>query len=166
MKRKTGFFGIGPWLAVVGFVFFINAAIISIDHRKDFYMTVFGGTADSNLGLLLFLFGFLVFFAAQISFYIGWRRGNLVTAGLYRLCRHPMYASWILIMLPATGLMLHSWLVMINAAVVYVMFKLLIDREDKRLETAFGREYLDYRARTNEIVPWVRRGAKAGWRGQ
>lgn len=162
MKRKTGFFGIGPWLALIAGFYFSQAAIISLDHIP-FYHTVFvSRKVDENVGIVLFLAGLLVLLTAHAWFVPAWAQDRLATAGPYRLCRHPMYSALILLMLPGVGLMSHSWLIMANVLVAYLAFKLLIKREDRKLEAAFGQAYLDYRARTNEIVPWVRRGAKTG----
>jgi protein-S-isoprenylcysteine O-methyltransferase Ste14 len=155
-KRKIGLFGVGPWLVLIGIVYFLNAEIISLDHAKDFRMLFVSRQVDAGAGMILFAFGFLVFIWAQAVFLLGWHKDQLVTTGPFRLCRHPMYAAWILIMLPAVGLIAHSWLVMANVAVVYVAFKLLIPREDRKLEAAFASDYLAYRSQTHELLPWLR----------
>ncbi|MEW6516255.1 MAG: isoprenylcysteine carboxylmethyltransferase family protein [candidate division FCPU426 bacterium] len=156
-KRKITLFGIGPWLALIGALYFSQAAIITLDHLRFYNMVFVSRKVDENAGLLLFAAGFLVFLAAQAALIIGWFKERLLTTGLFRLCRHPMYAAWILIILPGMGLMLHSWLILANVLVVFIAFKFLIRREDRKLEEAFGPEYLAYRARTSELLPWPRK---------
>ncbi len=156
MQRQRRFFGIGLWLVLISFFIFTQAVIISLDHLHKFDLVFISRAVDSYAGMLWFLVGVLFWAAASWVFLRGWWQDRLVTSGPYRLCRHPMYAALIWFILPALGLISHSWLVMANVGLTYLAFKLLIGREDRYLETAFGAEYLAYRARTNELLPWPR----------
>lgn len=81
--------------------------------------------------------------------------GRLVTGGLYRAMRHPLYTFGLLIL----------WLspaVTINSFIVYVSLTLYILAgayfEERKLLREFGRQYADYRSVTPMIVPRLRFG--------
>jgi len=81
---------------------------------------------------------------------------RLVTNGVYRLIRHPMYASALLLGL-AQGLMLQNWLAGWYTLVVSALaFLIRIPREEKMMCEFFGQEYIDYMKRTGRIFPPLR----------
>jgi len=83
------------------------------------------------------------------------------TAGVFALVRHPLYSAMIVLNLPGIALLTRSWPLFLMPLVAYTVFKLLIHREDEYLDRRFGRAYLDYRARVNEVIPiprfWLRK---------
>ncbi|HEX5106142.1 MAG TPA: protein-S-isoprenylcysteine O-methyltransferase [Pirellulaceae bacterium] len=78
---------------------------------------------------------------------------QLVTCGVYRWMRHPMYASiWLWGL--AQGLMLNNWLA--GWAVIpafAAMYFLRTPREERLMEQQFGDSYRDYARRTGRIFP-------------
>lgn len=112
-----------------------------------------GGAASIAGGVLVAVW--LGFYPATARKLLGGvRRTELMTSGAYALSRNPLYASFILFLIPGVGLLLHSWLVMTGALVTYAVFKLMIAREYRELEAVFGQAYRDYHARTSELLPW------------
>jgi protein-S-isoprenylcysteine O-methyltransferase Ste14 len=105
-------------------------------------------------GLILLSAGLVFYFITLRSLISGLRQTSLMTKGGYYLCRHPLYSSFILFILPAIALMLNSWLVLTSSIVAYIVFKLTINREDQILESVFGDEYLKYRNKTPELFPF------------
>jgi protein-S-isoprenylcysteine O-methyltransferase Ste14 len=84
------------------------------------------------------------------------REGHtLVTHGVYRLVRHPMYSAFFLWGL-AQLLLLQNWIAgpagLIGFGTLY-LFR--IGREEAMMRAAFGQQYADYSARTKRIVPFV-----------
>ncbi len=79
----------------------------------------------------------------------------LVTTGVYRLIRHPMYSSFFVLGL-AQLLLLPNWLAggagLIGAGILFV-FRIL--REEQMMLELFGDEYRSYMARTKRIIPWL-----------
>ena len=86
------------------------------------------------------------------------REGHqLVTRGVYRTIRHPMYAS-IFLWGIAQALMLPNWLAGWSAFVPFlVMYVLRMPREERMMCAFFGQEYRNYMARTGRLFPRIRR---------
>jgi protein-S-isoprenylcysteine O-methyltransferase Ste14 len=80
---------------------------------------------------------------------------KLVTSGVYRHIRHPMYSSFLLLGL-AQFLLLPNWLVgSAGFAGAALLFGLRVGREEQMMDDLFGAEYRAYMARTKRIIPWI-----------
>jgi len=78
---------------------------------------------------------------------------SLVTDGIYRHIRHPMYAAHLLWAI-AQGLLLENWLAGWAFLVISVPFYLLrVPKEEKMMLEQFGQEYRQYLSRTGRIIP-------------
>jgi len=85
-----------------------------------------------------------------------YNRDELITSGAFGICRHPVYSAWILFNLPGLALLTASWPFLIMPLVANTVFKSLIGKEDDYLRERFGKPYLEYRARVNELFPTLR----------
>jgi protein-S-isoprenylcysteine O-methyltransferase Ste14 len=78
---------------------------------------------------------------------------TLVTAGIYRHIRHPMYASEVLWSL-AQPLLLQNWIAGWAGLAGFVPFYLLrVPQEEQMMREQFGAAYDDYVEQTGAIVP-------------
>jgi protein-S-isoprenylcysteine O-methyltransferase Ste14 len=78
---------------------------------------------------------------------------QLVTRGVYRRVRHPMYTA-ILLVGAAQGLMLHNALAgWSGMATLSVLIALRLPKEEAMLVDQFGQDYRDYTARTGRLLP-------------
>jgi protein-S-isoprenylcysteine O-methyltransferase Ste14 len=102
---------------------------------------------------VLLVIGIPLWFMGGAAAMRAYSRDELVTSGVFGLVRHPIYSAWIVLILPGLALLSCSWPLLLMPIVAYAVFKKLIHREDEYLLKRFGREYLDYRARVNEIIP-------------
>jgi protein-S-isoprenylcysteine O-methyltransferase Ste14 len=82
------------------------------------------------------------------------RKGHqLITHGVYRAIRHPMYAAILLFGL-AQGLLLQNWLAGWSAVVTFaVMYIGRVRREEQMMCEFFGQEYRDYMQHTGRLFP-------------
>lgn len=71
----------------------------------------------------------------------------LLIHGPYRFTRNPMYLAWELVCV-GVGLAANApWVIVMALPAAFVTLRLVIDKEERYLETKFGAEYLDYKAR-------------------
>lgn len=94
---------------------------------------------------------FLIVSARQLAakFYTG----ALITDGLFARSRNPLYAAWILWIIPGLALLSSSSLVFLTPLISYLLFKIMILEEEEYLTNHFGQAYLDYKSRTNPLWP-------------
>ncbi len=78
---------------------------------------------------------------------------NLITTGIYRFIRHPMYASqWVWVV--AQILLLQNWVAGWADLAVFIPFYILrVRAEEKMLLETFGESYRRYREQTGGIIP-------------
>ena len=78
---------------------------------------------------------------------------TLVTEGVFRYIRHPMYAAHLLWAI-AQVLMLHNWIAGYALLVVTVpVYLLRVDDEEQMMLEQFGEGYREYMQRTGRIIP-------------
>jgi len=106
------------------------------------------------VGYLLLLPGLILWGAAVIQLMTGFSRGKLVTTGAYGVVRNPIYSSVTFFILPAVALMTLTWVYLVASVFLYVGVMIFIGEEEKQLTKAFGKEYEDYLARVDRLVPF------------
>ena len=80
---------------------------------------------------------------------------RLVSTGIYRFIRHPMYSSFFL-MAVAQLLLLPNWFAGITGLVgVGMLYAFRIRQEERMMMERFGAEYRDYMTRTARLIPWL-----------
>jgi protein-S-isoprenylcysteine O-methyltransferase Ste14 len=79
---------------------------------------------------------------------------KLVTSGLYKYIRHPMYASLLFL---GWGMFLKdiNTITIIIIALVTIAVLLTCKVEEKEMIARFGEEYRDYMKRTRMWIPWM-----------
>jgi protein-S-isoprenylcysteine O-methyltransferase Ste14 len=82
------------------------------------------------------------------------REGHrLVTHGIYRHVRHPMYLALLLYSLGQT-LVIPNWVAGPSYLVTFgLLFVLRVGPEERLMREAFGKDYDSYMARTRRLVP-------------
>ncbi len=80
---------------------------------------------------------------------------TLVKTGVYRLIRHPMYSSFLLLGL-SQMLLLPNWLAGTSGligATLLIVFR--VGREEHMMLQTIGDDYRAYMATTKRLIPWV-----------
>ena len=106
------------------------------------------------VGYLLLLPGLILWGAAVIQLMTGFSKGKLVTTGAYGVVRNPIYSSVTFFILPAVALLTLTWVYFVASVFLYVGVMIFIGKEEQQLTQAFGREYEDYIARVDRLVPF------------
>lgn len=77
----------------------------------------------------------------------------LVTKGIYKYIRHPMYAAFFLMGI-GQGLLLGNWIAGPGFIVFFVLLYFVrVPREEEMMVEQFGEEYETYIKRTGRIIP-------------
>jgi protein-S-isoprenylcysteine O-methyltransferase Ste14 len=111
----------------------------------------------------------LVFWAVSVARFVrGFRQGELVTVGTFGLCRNPIYASALVFVLPALGLVFETWTLVVAAIVGSAVAIPLVRREERALAGLFGPAWQEYAGTRGALLPlprrgWRRRLAWVGW---
>ena len=114
------------------------------------------------VGYLLLLPGLILWGSAVTQLLMGFPIGKLVTTGAYGVVRNPIYSSVTFFILPAVALMTLTWVYLIVSVFLYVGVMIFIGTEEQQLTHVFGKEYEDYLASVDRLVPF-RKITRRGW---
>jgi protein-S-isoprenylcysteine O-methyltransferase Ste14 len=80
---------------------------------------------------------------------------QLITQGVYRRIRHPMYSALLLYSL-GQALVIPNWVAgPANLIAFTILFALRVSAEEKMMFEGFGDEYTAYSSRTKRLIPGV-----------
>ena len=113
-------------------------------------------------GIVCFVIGLWLFYRSHADLGANWSitlevrdRHRLITQGIYRRVRHPMYTALLLYGV-AHALVIPNWVAGPSNLVAFaVLFALRVRAEERMMLEQFGDEYTAYVARTNRLVPGV-----------
>jgi protein-S-isoprenylcysteine O-methyltransferase Ste14 len=151
--KKMDFFGVGPKIGRVLLPWLAVTIVLScISNRFNFYAERNSALIISGVALLML--GLVFYFSSVRLLLCGLKEEKLVTKGTFYLCQNPLYMSFELFFIPATALLLNSWLVITSGIVGFILLKLYVGKEYLVLEESFGDEYLKYKTETPEFFPF------------
>jgi len=113
-------------------------------------------------GVLVAASGLWLFRQSHIELGKNWsislelREGHqLVTSGLYRHVRHPMYTSIFLYAL-GQALVVPNWIAgPANLVAFFVLFAVRVRSEEQMMADNFGDQYRNYLAKTKRLIPGI-----------
>jgi protein-S-isoprenylcysteine O-methyltransferase Ste14 len=113
-------------------------------------------------GVLCLAFGLWLFWRSHADLGPNWsitlevrEKHQLITRGVYRWVRHPMYLS-LLIYAVGQALVIPNWLVCPTYLVAMVLlFAFRVRPEERMMFEEFGKEYEAYRASTKRLIPGI-----------
>ncbi len=106
------------------------------------------------VGYVLLFPGLVLWGTAVIQLLTGFSQGHLVTTGAYSVVRNPIYSSVTFFIRPAVALLTLTWVYFVPSVFLYVGVMIFIGTEEQQLTRAFGKEYEDYVARVDRLVPF------------
>jgi protein-S-isoprenylcysteine O-methyltransferase Ste14 len=148
--------GIGPLLALVG----VGGAAVVMVLARYFGISIALPSPwrewGSVVGVILAAFGVVLWIGSGIRIKRAFGQHRLVTAGVFHHTRNPMYAAFIVFLLPACALFLNEMFFLLVPLLMYVAFKAAIGKEEQYLAEQFGEDYRQYRGTVNQLVPFFR----------
>ena len=154
MHTKMTRWGIGPLFAALSIVYAAILEALSLACAPLFDITWPPRTVLTGLGSALIIVGIPLWLWATVAVMRAYNSGTLVTRGIYRCCRHPLYAAWIVLIGPGIALLSHSWLLLSAPPWMYAVARVLVVREEVSLETLFGGRYRAYRKSVPCLMPY------------
>jgi len=111
-------------------------------------------------GVMVLVVAFWLFWRSHADLGRNWsytlelRKGHqLITSGVYKYIRHPMYAA-IWMRGVAQILLLHNWIAGWSHLLSFsLLYFLRVPREEQMMLNQFGEEYQSYMNRTGRIIP-------------
>jgi len=142
--------GIGPKFALVSLLY---AAFIYL--MQTYVVPAWTFTGGETIGIVLIVIGFLLFIYPAVTIDAYFNNSKLRTKGLYSVVRHPIYAAWILLIIPGIVLYWGSYLGITIPFVAYFILKQFIHVEEDYLKNKFGYEYEKYKMNVNAVFPRI-----------
>jgi protein-S-isoprenylcysteine O-methyltransferase Ste14 len=113
-------------------------------------------------GVVCFAIGLWLFYWSHADLGTNWsitlevrEQHRLITQGVYRRIRHPMYSALVLYA-AAHALVIPNWVAGPSNLVAFtILFALRVRAEERMMLEQFGDEYTAYMARTKRLVPGV-----------
>ena len=78
---------------------------------------------------------------------------RLLTKGVYAHTRNPIYAAFILFLIPALSLLMNDVLIVLSSVVLYAVFRINIGQEEDWLLQQFGDDYRRYAEEVPRLFP-------------
>ena len=147
--------GIGPLLAIVGgvsstFLIIIKKTIgFEIQAQSPWREVMF------VLGVFCAIVGIVFWISSIIQVKRAYGSHVLETKGVYRFSRNPLYAAFIVFIIPALAFLTNNLLLIIVSAVMFGVFKSQIKKEENFLSKEFGQDYQHYIKEVPQLIPFV-----------
>jgi protein-S-isoprenylcysteine O-methyltransferase Ste14 len=145
--------GSGPKIMLVALPFLAGAIVAQVWWPQAVRLTAEPSRLLPMLGVALLGLGLGFWAWSVVTFVREFPAGRLITTGPFALCRHPIYASVSLFVLPGVALLANSWAFFVAAVVMSAASAWFSREEDAELERTFGPEYRLYRARVPAFFP-------------
>ncbi|MCP4711955.1 MAG: hypothetical protein GY869_25320 [Planctomycetes bacterium] len=143
-------FGVGLIWFAISTVYVAIAMALHFYNRTLFNITVIPYSYLVLLALVLIGVGFPFYIIGLISVMRAYNKDILCTTGVFRICRHPVYSSWAILVCPGIMLLFKSWIGLAAVALMAITLKFLVRTED---------DYLAYKQKIPAILPlgWLKK---------
>jgi len=113
-------------------------------------------------GVMCLVIGLWLFYRSHADLGTNWsitlevrEQHRLITQGVYRRIRHPMYSALVLYSI-GQALVIPNWVAGPSNLVAFaILFTLRVGAEEKMMVETFGDEYASYLAETKRLVPGI-----------
>jgi protein-S-isoprenylcysteine O-methyltransferase Ste14 len=108
------------------------------------------------IGLSLMFLGLLCYAWAFITFqkYLKSKSDGILSSGLYRLIRHPLYTGTI-VTLTGSLITLPTPMFLGSSLLCFLAFHLEAKTEETEMEQRYGTMYLEYKKKTKKLIPFI-----------
>ncbi len=153
MTKKMSMWGTSPIFTVLSICYGTVIVVISCCFYPFFQIKFLPYWLLVIPGIFLIAIGIPFFIVSAKMVTLAYKADELVTNGVYRCCRHPLYASWVFFIIPGISLLVNSWIWLTIPVFMYFILCKLVKKEEIYLESVFGSEYLHYKQRIPCLFP-------------
>lgn len=154
MKKRMSRWGIGPVFALLSIGYGMVMLALTWAWYPFFRMEAVHYRISAVAAIFLLFIGIPFFVASVFGVTRAYNANRLVTSGTFGCCRHPLYASWVVFIVPGIVLLVHSWIGLTTPLFMYAVLRMLVKKEETYLEAAFGDAYLNYQNEVPCILPY------------
>ena len=149
--------GVGPRFSLLSVIYALFVFELTRFYDPMFQMSMANQRGLAAAGIALVAVGTLFVGAGMVTVMRAIRAGRLATTGVFGMCRHPVYAGWVVFVVPGIVLLVNSWIGLTIPPVMYLFLRILVRKEEAYLEKRFGTEYLAYEKRVPAVLPvgWI-----------
>ena len=143
-------------------MFNIGSAYVLIN-LIGFVLFPFNNLLIQVIGFILIILGFIEAIVARKTLEDNWtesyqyqikKNHELITWGIYKYVRHPIYGA-ILLMVPGALLVSGSYTFIAGLIIMLSAAEIFAHREEKLLTKHFGSMYIRYMKTTKKFIPFV-----------
>lgn len=149
--------GVGPRIMLTTAPFLAAAVYCEISKTTFGEIVTDPGNTAITIGWFWLIAGIVFFFTALTQFIVNFPKGKLITTGVYAFSRNPIYASWVVFILPATGIICNNWIFLVAALVMGIATILMVKEEEIQLLKVFGKEYSRYKSNVGCLMGFSRK---------
>lgn len=147
--------GVGPRLLVASLLYALPVLLAHFLLFPSMRFEIINREVTVCMGIILLFPGLLVYFWSIRTINRNIGKGTLFTGGPYRYSRHPLYSSWVILIIPGLVLIMGSVLGISVPIYMYIVCRHLVRKEERHLETTFGDEYAVYAKKVGCILPRI-----------
>ncbi len=141
-------------MAILTILFSVIPLSISFYFYPSFQIKIIPQIVLTIIGIIFILAGLAMFLISYITIDRAYYQEKFVKTGVYRCCRHPLYASWLVFIVPGMVFIVNSWLGFTVPIFMYFLLKKLVQKEEIYMEQKFGDEYRDYKRQVPCLLPF------------
>jgi protein-S-isoprenylcysteine O-methyltransferase Ste14 len=159
MTEQMTEWGVGPKFTIYSVIYGALMFALTVYFEPLFQITLVPYKILVWIGIVLIALGIPFYLFSLVPVMRAFKAGKLMTNGVFGMCRHPVYAAWMLFFVPALALFINSWALLSVPFVMYIIARNLVTNEDIYLEKTFGQEYLTYKRNVPAFLPygWIKR---------
>ena len=153
MNKEMDRFGVGPKFTVLALGYGTVIFLLHYLFFPDFTFTLISRGINILFGIVLILIGIPLFVVSGKMVHEHINEGKLCTTGVYAYFRHPLYAAWVVLIIPGIVIITRSVIAVSWPIFLYILFKVFTVEEEEYLRYKFGKDYLEYERQVNAIFP-------------
>lgn len=156
MRGYRFFYNVFAFLTFLPVLYLVSALpdapLYSVPAPISYVMTL-----GQGLAAIMLLVGVLqtdtLSFVGLRQFFEQEKPSPLVTRGLYRIVRHPLYTAGLLFLWLSPQVTVNSFTMYVGAT-VYILVGAYF--EERKLLREFGAAYAEYKSKTPMLIPWLK----------